>query len=84
MNDCSIISGFPSVGKSSLMSGLTGTESVAAACELIRTFEASYSRTLTIPYCGVLNRRVHDPYNVRSEQPHSVGALKMLNFPCSM
>lgn len=28
-----ICSGFPSVGKSSLMSGLTGTESVAAAYE---------------------------------------------------
>lgn len=35
-------SGFPSVGKSSLMSGLTGTESVAAAYEFSAFSELSH------------------------------------------
>lgn len=54
----------PSVGKSSLMSGLTGVESVAAAYEvryheLLCTLTASHIDADHCPYLSV-----HNPYNV--------------------
>jgi len=45
-------SGFPSVGKSSLMSGLTGTESVAAACESLDPNALVFLNVLTELLCS--------------------------------